>query len=91
MNPLERIDFIVKFLDAFKDDEDTGRERESVNSLLESFEKVLKEITDPFDNFKVTEPPDLQGMDVRKAWIAGQMSILIQIKQLIDKMTGLKE
>jgi len=60
-------------------------------TITEATEKVLKEITDPFDNFKVTEPPDLQGTDVRKAWIAGQMSILIQIKQLIDKMTGLKE
>ncbi len=42
LNPIERISFIAKLLDKYKDDEDTGVERNDMTFLLESIEKILK-------------------------------------------------
>jgi hypothetical protein len=53
----------------------------------ELIEKIEETTAQKFDEFKVTEYPNYSDFrDTRQVYIAGQMHIMIEIKQLIDKL-----
>jgi len=59
----------------------------ATRDVLKIIAEEVENTANRFDNFKVTEPPSLSGVDKRKSWIAGQMNILLQIKELKDIIT----